>query len=80
MHYVPINPMILINGVDGIGTGRSKSIPNYYPLDISMNIRKPLINQVMEEVVPYYRNLRGEIEKQADRGFMENGAVEHLDD
>jgi DNA topoisomerase-2 len=27
--YLPIIPMILVNGTDGIGTGWSSSIPNY---------------------------------------------------
>lgn len=29
--YVPIIPMILVNGCQGIGTGWSTSIPNYNP-------------------------------------------------
>jgi len=32
--YVPIIPMILVNGVEGLGTGWSTSIPSFNPLDI----------------------------------------------
>lgn len=37
--YVPIIPMVLVNGADGIGTGWSTSIPNYSPQSIVDNIR-----------------------------------------
>jgi DNA topoisomerase-2 len=47
--YLPIVPMVLINGAEGIGTGWSTSIPNYNPRDIVDNIRR-LMNG--EEVVP----------------------------
>jgi len=33
-YYVPILPMILINGADGIGTGSSTTIPCFNPKDI----------------------------------------------
>ncbi len=34
VYYVPIIPMILVNGANGIGTGWKTSIPCYNPLDI----------------------------------------------
>ena len=34
IHYVPIIPMALVNGCDGIGTGWSTSIPRYNPIDL----------------------------------------------
>ena len=37
--YIPIVPMVLINGADGIGTGWSTSIPNYNPEDIVENLK-----------------------------------------
>lgn len=33
-YYVPIIPMILVNGAEGIGTGYNTYIPNFNPLDI----------------------------------------------
>merc|ERR1719453_892185 len=30
-HYVPVLPLVLLNGVEGIGTGWSTSVPNYNP-------------------------------------------------
>ena len=34
IHYVPIIPMALVNGCDGIGTGWSTSVPMYNPMDL----------------------------------------------
>lgn len=34
MFYVPIIPMVLINGANGIGTGWMTNIPCYNPIDI----------------------------------------------
>ena len=32
--YIPIIPMVLVNGADGIGTGWMTKIPNYNPREI----------------------------------------------
>ena len=37
---MPILPMVLVNGAEGIGTGWSTSIPNYNPRDIVANIKR----------------------------------------
>lgn len=37
--YIPIVPMVLINGAEGIGTGWSTSVPNYNPRDVVGNIK-----------------------------------------
>ena len=43
MHrYIPILPMILVNGADGIGTGWATKIPNYNPRDIVDNLLRML--------------------------------------
>jgi len=33
-YYVPILPMVLVNGVTGIGTGFSSDVPSYNPEDL----------------------------------------------
>ena len=62
-YYVPIIPMVLVNGTDGIGTGWSTNIPNHNPLDLIKNIKRLLNNQEPEEMIPYYRNYKGTITK-----------------
>jgi len=62
-HYIPILPMILINGTSGIGTGFSTNIPCYNPKDIISNIRILLKDDTAElnEMTPWYRNHTGVI-------------------
>ena len=38
-YYVPVIPMVLVNGACGIGTGFSTSIPCYNPLDVIAALR-----------------------------------------
>ena len=38
--YIPILPMALINGADGIGTGYATKIPNYNPRDVVANLKR----------------------------------------
>ncbi|KAM0671935.1 DNA topoisomerase 2 [Ordospora colligata] len=68
--YVPIIPMVLVNGGEGIGTGWSTSIPNFSPIDIVENIRRMIRGEEVKEMIPHYRNFRGEIEKAGDGRFV----------
>lgn len=47
--YIPIIPMVLVNGADGIGTGWMTKIPNHNPREIVQNIKRMLDG---EEPVP----------------------------
>ena len=38
--YLPVIPLALVNGCDGIGTGYSTFSPNYNPRDIIRNVRR----------------------------------------
>ena len=59
--YLPVIPMVLVNGVQGIGTGWSTMIPAYSPRDIIANLRRYLQGQPMEPMIPWYRGFRGHI-------------------
>ncbi len=65
--YMPIIPMILVNGVTGIGTGFSSSIPCYNPEDIVKIIRLMLDASTsdidVDEIKPWYQGFTGRIEK-----------------
>ena len=37
-YYVPVIPLVLVNGSDGIGTGWSTFVPNYNPREIAQNL------------------------------------------
>lgn len=43
--YIPIIPMVLVNGAEGIGTGWACKIPNYDPREIVNNINRMLNHQ-----------------------------------
>ena len=67
-HYLPILPLVLVNGADGIGTGWSTSIPNYNPRDLMANIRRLLADEEQERMHPWYRNFEGEIMEEVVKG------------
>lgn len=78
--YVPIIPMVLVNGADGIGTGWSTTIPNFNPVDIVANIRKWMQGEEMEEMVPWYRGWNGAIENMGGGKYKFSGIVRQIDD
>jgi len=61
--YMPILPMVLVNGSEGIGTGWSTFIPNYNPRDIVANLRRLLNEESTVPMHPWYRGFKGSIEK-----------------
>ncbi|KAK7826200.1 dna topoisomerase 2 [Quercus suber] len=63
--YMPIIPMVLVNGSEGIGTGWSSYVPNYNPRDIIANIRCLLNGDTMDPMDPWYKWFKGTIEKTA---------------
>ena len=64
IYYVPIIPMILVNGSEGIGTGFSTKIPCFNPKDIINYIKKVLQSiEPNKEFIPYYRGFKGQIER-----------------
>ncbi|KAL0464445.1 UNVERIFIED_CONTAM: DNA topoisomerase 2 [Sesamum latifolium] len=82
--YVPIIPMVLVNGSEGIGTGWSSFIPNYNPLDIIANLRHLLNDEPMDPMHPWYKGFRGSIEKtatkEAGNSYTVSGIIEELDE
>lgn len=56
--YLPVVPLVLIDGADGIGTGWSTSIPNYNPVDIVDNIRRKMNDEPLVKMIPWFRGFR----------------------
>ncbi|KAI5195412.1 type II DNA topoisomerase [Aureobasidium subglaciale] len=78
--YIPVVPMILINGADGIGTGWSTSIPNYNPQDVIENIRLRMAGSSkadMKPMQPWFRGWTGEVEDIGNGRFRFTGTVTH---
>ena len=75
--YLPVIPMVLVNGVDGIGTGYSTFIPNYNPIDIIDNIKRKIAGERQKRMVPWYKNFKGEIKKSNESNkFIVKGCYE----
>ena len=77
--YIPIIPMILVNGCQGIGTGWSTKIPCYNPVDIVENINNLIEGKPMKDLVPWYRGFTGEIIPH-DNGYISKGKYKILGD
>ena len=66
VHYVPIIPMILVNGTKGIGTGFSTDIMCHNPIQI-INYLEGKLKNISELdlktllIEPYYKNFKGKI-------------------
>lgn len=79
--YCPILPMVLVNGVEGIGTGWSSSVPNFNPRDIISNLRRWLKGKQLEDMTPWYAGFCGRIVKSKEEGKFEvAGIISYLGD
>lgn len=58
---MPVLPLVLVNGAEGIGTGWSTSIPNYNPAEIVSNLRRLLLGEEPVPMAPWYRGFTGDI-------------------
>ena len=66
--YYPIIPMVLVNGMVGIGTGFSTNIPQFNPLELSKNIKRKMDGLPYLALKPYYRGFTGKITKDVVKG------------
>jgi DNA topoisomerase-2 len=79
--YVPIIPMVLVNGSKGIGTGFSTEIMCYNPRDIIAHLKNKLQDVTHDKIefFPYYDGFTGDIEKVSDTKFVFKGKYEKID-
>ncbi|KAF2758508.1 DNA topoisomerase II [Pseudovirgaria hyperparasitica] len=80
--YVPILPMVLVNGADGIGTGWSTNIPNYKPEDIIDNLKRRMegSKEDMVPMTPWFRGFTGAVEALEEHKFKFTGTVRQISD
>ncbi|KAJ3544854.1 hypothetical protein NM688_g5693 [Phlebia brevispora] len=79
-YYMPILPMVLVNGAEGIGTGWSTNVPCYNPVDIIANIRRLMEGKEQEPMLPWWRGFKGQIKKVGDHKYDVTGIVNKIDD
>ncbi|KAI5087176.1 DNA topoisomerase 2-beta [Silurus meridionalis] len=77
--YIPIIPMVLVNGAEGIGTGWACKIPNYDPREIVNNINRMLEHQDPLPMLPSYKNFKGVIHELGQNQYVVSGEVSVLD-
>ncbi|KAB1265796.1 DNA topoisomerase 2-alpha [Camelus dromedarius] len=73
--YIPIIPMVLINGAEGIGTGWSCKIPNFDVREVVNNIRLLMDGAEPLPMLPSYKNFKGTIEELAPNQYVISGEV-----
>jgi len=78
--YVPVVPMVLINGADGIGTGWSSSIPNYNPEDIVENLKLMMAGEPMKSMTPWFRDFKGAVTQMASDRYKFSGIIRQSGD
>ena len=77
IHYVPIIPMLLVNGSKGIGTGFSTDIMCYNVLDIIAYIKNKLTGGIEQiKIRPYYEGFSGSIVALTDQKYLIKGCYE----
>lgn len=74
--YVPVIPMALVNGSDGIGTGWSSTIPTYNPREIIANLRKMIAGGEPDELVPWFRGFTGTVTQKNASTYIASGIIE----
>ncbi|XP_009947168.1 PREDICTED: DNA topoisomerase 2-alpha, partial [Leptosomus discolor] len=77
--YMPIIPMVLINGAEGIGTGWSCKIPNFDTREVVNNIRRLMDGEEPLPMLPSYKNFKGTIDELGPNQYVISGEVSILD-
>jgi DNA topoisomerase-2 len=82
--YVPIIPMILVNGSNGIGTGFSSDVLCYRPIDIIAYLKNKLLGQIelnqSIEFKPHYEGFNGIITKLTPHKILFKGLYTKIKD
>ena len=79
IYYVPIIPMILVNGSKGIGTGFSTEILCYNPNELINYIQCYISQKELPTLEPYYEGFQGSIEKIDMNKWLIKGCYEIID-
>uniref|UniRef100_A0A6P4ERW4 DNA topoisomerase 2 n=1 Tax=Drosophila rhopaloa TaxID=1041015 RepID=A0A6P4ERW4_DRORH len=76
--YLPIIPMVLVNGAEGIGTGWSTKIANHNPREIMRNLKGMINGEEPKVMHPWYKNFHGRMEYVSDGRYVQTGNIQIL--
>jgi len=84
-YYMPILPLLLVNGTEGIGTGHSSTVPCYSPRDVVAALRSRLSGTVSDltgvTLSPWWDGFRGTLTKGVGgRSVVSHGMYQFFDD
>ncbi|EED89878.1 DNA topoisomerase [Thalassiosira pseudonana CCMP1335] len=82
-YYMPVIPMVLVNGSDGIGTGWSSTIQNHDPREVIANIKKMINGEEPELMHPHFAGYTGEITAESgsrEGSYIVEGKIERTGD
>jgi DNA topoisomerase-2 len=78
--YLPVVPMVLVNGCEGIGTGYSTYIPPHNPKDIINNLLRIFKEEVPLPMVPYFKDFNGSVIHMGDGSYVSVGKWNRVSD
>lgn len=78
--FLPVLPMVLVNGCEGIGTGYSTYIPPHNPKDIIANLIRVLEDKEPLPMKPWFRGFNGEVVETDTGNYITRGKWERLTD
>ena len=82
-YYMPVIPMVLVNGSDGIGTGYSTTVQNHDPREIIANLRKMINGEEPEFMHPHFAGYTGELTAETGKrqgSYIVKGKIERTND
>lgn len=77
-YYIPVIPMLLINGSEGIGTGYSTKIPCHSPFDVIKQVRNWINDEKVDDIYPWYNGFKGVIEKTGVNQYISKGVINRI--
>ncbi|KAK7059215.1 DNA topoisomerase 2 [Paramarasmius palmivorus] len=77
--YMPVLPMVLVNGAEGIGTGWSTNIPCYNPHDIVDNLKRLMNGEEVVTMHPWWRGFKGEVKLVSKNKYDVHGIATKID-
>ncbi len=73
-YYLPVIPLVLVNGAEGIGTGFSTGIPGFNPADLIGWLRNKLEGKRnTKPLVPWARGFTGSVSKYDSNTWVSTG-------
>jgi len=78
--YLPVVPLLLVNGALGIGTGYSTTVPPYNPVDLVAALRAKLAGGVVPALTPWWFGFKGPVAKTTENTYVTKGLYEFVDE